>query len=82
MTFAKKLKELREKAGLTQIALAKESGRSLGAIRDYEQGNREPSLKAAVRLADALGVDCTAFTDGKSDSARKPHSRPRKGRNK
>jgi transcriptional regulator with XRE-family HTH domain len=61
MTFAEKLKQLREKAGLTQAALARASGRSLGAVRDYEQGNREPTLKAAVKLSEALGVSVEVF---------------------
>ena len=77
MAFGEKLKELREKAGLTQAALAEKSGRSLGAIRDYEQGNREPTLKAAVQLASALGVDCTAFTNGIDGAAK---GRQRKGK--
>jgi len=63
MTFAEKLKELRAQAGLTQIQLAEASGSSLGAVRDYEQGNRIPLLPAATKLARALGVDCTAFAD-------------------
>jgi transcriptional regulator with XRE-family HTH domain len=55
-TFAEKLKELRERAGLTQAALAQSSGLSLGVIRDYEQGKKEPALRSAFKLAEALGV--------------------------
>jgi DNA-binding XRE family transcriptional regulator len=62
-TFAERMKELRAKAGLSQSGLATKSGMSLGAIHDYEQGNREPSLRSAFKLADALGTDCRAFAD-------------------
>jgi transcriptional regulator with XRE-family HTH domain len=62
-TFAEKLKLLRERAGLTQAALAQQTGLSLGIVRDYEQGRKEPGLRSAFKLADALGVDCSAFKD-------------------
>jgi transcriptional regulator with XRE-family HTH domain len=61
--FSERLKELRNKAGLSQSQLASSSGMSLSAVHDYEQGKREPSLKSAVKLAAALGVDCRAFAD-------------------
>ncbi|MBL8795781.1 MAG: helix-turn-helix transcriptional regulator [Planctomycetia bacterium] len=58
-----KLKELRAAAGLTQTQLAAQSGASLGAIRDYEQGKREPLLFTGFKLARALGVPVDAFAD-------------------
>jgi transcriptional regulator with XRE-family HTH domain len=89
MTFAEKLKELRQAAGLTQAELAERSGRGLGAIRDYEQGNREPLLSTAFKLAAALDVsvevfaDCDAGPPGEPKRGRPPKSphtapRPRK----
>ena len=80
MTFADKLRELRVAAGLTQGSLAKASGISLGAIRDYEQGNKEPKLSSAQKLARALGTDCTAFegTIRAEQEEEKPIGRPRK----
>jgi transcriptional regulator with XRE-family HTH domain len=54
MDFAANLKRIREEAGLTQIGLANVSGVPVGTIRDYEQGKREPSLSAALKLAIAL----------------------------
>jgi putative transcriptional regulator len=83
MNFAEKLKELRSAAGLTQAKLAELSGSSLGAIRDYEQGNRIPLLPAAVKLAHALGTTCEAFADCEDVMPRpepkKPARRKRKG---
>jgi transcriptional regulator with XRE-family HTH domain len=60
-TFAEKLRELRERAGLTQSQLAQASGVPLGSIRNYEQGQREPYWSVAFRLAAALGVSVEAF---------------------
>jgi transcriptional regulator with XRE-family HTH domain len=63
MTFATKLQELREQANLTQVALAEASGISLGAIRDYEQGKREPTLWSGIMLAKSLGISLDVFAD-------------------
>ena len=54
--FAERLKELREEKGLTQRELAKEVGLSYGAIGFWELNKREPSLDAAVVLADYFKV--------------------------
>ena len=62
-TFGEGLKALRERAGLTQAALASKTGLSLGIVRDYEQGRKEPALRSAFKLADALGVSVDAFQD-------------------
>jgi len=61
MTFAERLRELREQAGLTQARLAETSGLPLGSIRNYEQGQREPYWQVVFKLADALGVSVEAF---------------------
>ncbi len=61
VTFAERLRELREQAGLTQARLAETSGLPLGSIRNYEQGQREPYWQVVFKLADALGVSVEAF---------------------
>lgn len=43
--FSKRLKELREKSGLTQEQLANELGVSRGAISYYEKGTRTPDIE-------------------------------------
>jgi transcriptional regulator with XRE-family HTH domain len=63
MTFAERLRGLREKAGLTQEGLAARCGVSVGTIRNYEQGIREPYWRGLFQLADALGVSVEAFRD-------------------
>jgi transcriptional regulator with XRE-family HTH domain len=70
MDFATRLRELRAKSEMTREDLAAKSGLSRGAIRDYEQGKRKPTLESAVKIADALGVDCTAFTGSKKRKAK------------
>jgi transcriptional regulator with XRE-family HTH domain len=62
-TFGERLQQLREKAGLTQERLAEASGVNVWAIRNYEQGRREPNWKVAIHLARALGVTVEAFGD-------------------
>jgi transcriptional regulator with XRE-family HTH domain len=54
--MGKRLKALREAAGLTQARLARRSGVPLGSVRGYEQGVRTPGLDQAAKLARALGV--------------------------
>ncbi len=56
-SLADRIKELRDKSGLTQLQLATRAGLSLGAIRNVEQGLRtDPSLSTIRGLANALGV--------------------------
>jgi transcriptional regulator with XRE-family HTH domain len=63
MTFAQKLRELRDAKGLSEARLAELSGVAFGALHFYALGRRKPSLAAAVKLAHALGVTCEAFAD-------------------
>ena len=64
MTFGKKLKELRDAAGLSRAALAANAGVSPGFVRDLEQDHRtNPSWNIVRALVAALGTDCTAFAD-------------------
>lgn len=56
-TFAQRLRELRDATGLSQEKLARAADLSASAVRDYESGRKEPTLRSALRLAHALGVD-------------------------
>ena len=60
--FAGRLRELREKAGLTQKELADKTGINLGGLRALEQGLNGPTWATLLALCKALTVDCTAFT--------------------
>lgn len=59
--FGARLRELRQAAGLTQLALARKAGLSHHAICHWEQGLREPSWSSVLALAQALRVDIRVF---------------------
>jgi transcriptional regulator with XRE-family HTH domain len=61
MTFAQKLRELREQAGLTEFQMADLAGLPRGTVHEYAIGRRMPTLVNACKLARALGVTCHAF---------------------
>jgi transcriptional regulator with XRE-family HTH domain len=72
--IARRVKELREKAGLTQQDLAIKSGLSVSNLSQIEQGKTpDPRMSTLLALASALGVDCDTLT-GKADG------RARKGK--
>ena len=62
MLFAEKLRELRDGKGLSEAKLADLSGLPFGTIHDYGLGRRAPSFSNVVKMASALGVECTAFS--------------------
>lgn len=49
-----KLKEVRKKAGLTQVELAEKVGCSQVCVARWENGTHEPTLRMAKALAEAL----------------------------
>jgi transcriptional regulator with XRE-family HTH domain len=59
--FAGRLRELRAAAGLTQRELAERAGVSQRGLAQWEIGRRQPAWGSVLALAQALGVDCTAF---------------------
>lgn len=58
--FGGHLKSLRDAAGLSQRALAKLAMLAPDTVVKLEGGERQPSLVAAGRLAEALGLDSLA----------------------
>lgn len=80
--FGQRLRELRVNAGLNQQQLsdATKGEVSVWAIRDLEQGRRSPTWETVCLLADALGVECTAFREEPSPESAAPRrpGRPRK----
>jgi transcriptional regulator with XRE-family HTH domain len=80
-TFGPRLKELREAKGLTQKQLAEMTGLSTGGVAHLEQGLHEPTWPVVCAMAEALGVDCTAFTvppatTAKAKRGRRPKQPP------
>lgn len=79
MQLAARLRELRERAGLTQQQLADRVKVTRDAVARWEAGRREPSLSNALAIVKALGVDCTALQESPSQHQDPPKKgRPRK----
>ena len=65
-TFGNRLMAIRKEKGLSQGKLAKEVDTMGVVIGRYERGEVKPSIEAAAKLADALGVSLD-FLSGLSD---------------
>jgi transcriptional regulator with XRE-family HTH domain len=81
MTFGDKLREFRDAKGLSRQALAAASGVTFATIHGYEIGRRAPSFSNVVKLAAALGTDCSAFAGCEDVTGREdptPKKSPRK----
>jgi len=59
--FARRLRQAREAANLTQDVLSDRAQIGQGMISSYEQGRRLPSLPTLCRMAVELGVPLTYF---------------------
>ena len=57
MDFKERLKDLRKRRGLSQVALAERLGLSKSTIGAYETGDITPSLEALNLIADFFNVD-------------------------
>jgi len=62
--FGARLKQLREGAGLTIRALADKTGTHYTTIGKLETDERSVSLRLAVVLAEALGVNVSELVPG------------------
>lgn len=60
MSFADAVRQLREKAGLTQAQVAERAGISTGLASMVETGQRIPSPEIVVRLGAVLGLGTRA----------------------
>lgn len=63
MRLARRVKQLRRAAGLTQEALAHKAGVSCGYLARLETGRHDPKLSTLRTLAKALGVPVTALLE-------------------
>lgn len=60
-SFAARLKELREAAGVSQYRLAQLSGLAKQTLSQLEKGSNDPSWETVLKLAKALGVSVAEF---------------------
>ena len=74
MTFAARLKQLRDESNLNQTELGRIVGVSRSAIAMYEAGEREPDFEVEEALADFFNVPID-YLRGRQDSAnfQQPH---------
>jgi len=54
--FAERLRQLRDKAGLTTRELSEQTGIPLSTIQSWDGGQKSPSIDNFPALAEALGV--------------------------
>lgn len=54
--FGRRMKEIRQKRGLTQVELSQRSGFTQARVSELEHGSRMPNLVTILRIAAAL--DC------------------------
>lgn len=63
------LKDIRKRAGLTQVELALKLGIKQGSISNWENGTSKPDIPTAAKIAEALNVDISeviiCFTEKK-----------------
>lgn len=64
MEFGTKLRQYRERAGLSQRDLARESGFDAASINRFESGKRSPDDRARLEaICDALGLEGASRDD-------------------
>lgn len=63
------IRQLREARGLKQNELATTIGVSQQLLSMIENGNRQPSVATAQKIAKVLGFDWTEFFDRKEEPA-------------
>lgn len=59
-----RIRELRTASGLTQEGLAEASGLHVSYVAQVERGERNPSLKSLLAIADGLGVRLAGLFQG------------------
>src|SRR5688500_3467297 len=64
--FGVRLKAVREESGLTQKQIGDSAGVHPNTIAKLERGEQEPAWPIVLALAEALGVEVTAFVPEKS----------------
>jgi len=61
-----KIKDYRQKANMSQVELAKRAQISRPHLSNIENGEAQPTIDVALRIADALGVPVSSIFFKKS----------------
>lgn len=72
MKFYERLKELRNKKGVSQAFLANKLNVTPGAIAHWELGNRNPDYNTLIKIADYFEVDVNYLIGQRDVSYRQP----------
>ena len=76
--ISRRLKSLREAAGMSQQALATAAGLSISVVAQIEQGGKaDPRLSTLLALSKALGVDVSLLIATENEGEPKKTSRSR-----
>ena len=76
MSFASRLKEQRERMGLTQAALAAKLGVTKGAVGNYETGLNSPKAEILFRVFEVLHCDANYLFQDEMSSLREDTASP------
>lgn len=80
MDPASTLRDLRERAGLSQAELARRAGTSQATVSAYESGRKHPSVDTFARLLAAVGARLTVEPDPSPVVVPSPRQLARAGR--
>ena len=75
MPYLEKLKEYRDKLGLSQKELGAKVNVSEASMSNYETGKREPELKTLCALADIFDISLDMLVRGKEKDRLKGRSK-------
>jgi transcriptional regulator with XRE-family HTH domain len=83
LQIGKRIRQVREKQGMTQVALARTLGASINAINMLEMGaTKAPHIERLVAIADILGVSLDYLAGRTEDptAPQRPPPKPKRGR--
>ncbi|MCI8534749.1 MAG: helix-turn-helix transcriptional regulator [Hungatella sp.] len=69
MSVGDNIRRIREKAGLTQVYVAKQVGVTSAMLCQIERGTKNPSLQVGAEIAKVLGCSLESLLVGDTKSA-------------
>jgi transcriptional regulator with XRE-family HTH domain len=78
MTLGDRIRQARERVGLSQIELARRIGLSKNAMNSIETGDADPRASRIVAIAQELGVSTDALLLGNQAIGSRQHKAPAK----
>ena len=76
--FGQRLRQARQKAGLSQSELAEAAGLSVRTLQSWEQGQREPLADQVRKLVEALKADANELLgcyEGWDEAPKRPRKK-------